>query len=678
MHLRIRATQAIPILMAFTIVAIVISVSCLLWNLRDRELDHTYLETVSLAHLFMEQTEQSFDSTDRVLLGVQERMETAYGSSLALDSLPVHLLLAARISGLRQVRSMFIIDPDGRVINSSREHPSERMSVTDREYYTAFAYGNEQGLFVGKPMRSRIDNAWTIHLARPLFEPDGRLRGIVVAAMNIRRFEQIYDQMTLSFVRPVSIYLADGTLVASLPPRENLIGAVAPEIGSQPLPAPGEDIHTFHRANDDGGMDFMALGRVEGFPLLVSVTNNTAAALASWRETAIPIALGAGLVCIFIAFAGVVLAREVVHEANLRRALREADDHYHRTIDSMMDAVIATDAAQNILVFNPAAERMFGYSASDMIGQSLDKLIPAHIRGMHRQHVKHSLQPEIGSRALDMGREIIGLRADGREFPIESTVSKISVGGKIQLTAVLRDVAERHQAEASLRHMNKQLRELSAALENVREQERTRIARELHDELGQQLTGLKLDLAWLGGRLREGHPPPPDKVDEMGHRLNTAIASVRRIATELRPLILDDLGFGEAIAWQAAEIAKRTGLEISLDLRAAALVSDDALAIALFRIVQESLTNIVRHAQASNVEIRIVADDELLTLTVRDDGIGHQEDARQGKGIGLVSMRERANELGGRIRVDGGPGAGTTIEVTLPLDALAQAREHAT
>ncbi|HTN64610.1 MAG TPA: PAS domain S-box protein, partial [Burkholderiaceae bacterium] len=604
MHLRIRTTQAIPILMAFTIVAIVILVSCLLWDSRNRELDQTYRETVSLANLFMEQTEQSFDSADRVLLGVQERMETVYGSSLALDSLPVHLLLAARISGLRQVRSMFIIDPDGRVINSSREHPIEPIAVTDREYYQAFAHGNQRGLFVGKPTRSRIDNAWTIHLARPLFEPSGKLRGIVVAAMNIRRFEQIYDQMTLSFVRPVSIYLADGTLVASLPPRENLIGAVAPEIGSRPLPTPGDGIHTFHHANGDGPKEFMALGRVEGFPLLVSVTNDSAAALASWRGTAIPIGLGAGLVCIFIAFVGVVLAREVAHEAKLRRALREADAHYHRTIDSMMDAVIATDAAQNILVFNPAAERMFGYSASEMIGQSLDKLIPAHMRGMHRQHVKHSLQPEVGSRALDMGRETIGLRADGSEFPLESTVSKISIGDRLQLTAVLRDVGERHQAEASLRHMNQQLRELSAALENVREQERTRIARELHDELGQQLTGLKLDLAWLGGRLREGRPPAVDKVDEMGHRLNTTIDSVRRIATELRPLILDDLGFGEAIAWQAAEIAKRTGLEISLDLRAAALVSDDALAIALFRIVQESLTNVVRHAQASKVEIR--------------------------------------------------------------------------
>jgi signal transduction histidine kinase len=273
--------------------------------------------------------------------------------------------------------------------------------------------------------------------------------------------------------------------------------------------------------------------------------------------------------------------------------------------------------------------------------------------------------------------EITGMHADGTEFPIESTISQTLIEGKPQLTAVLRDITQRRRAEESLREMNRQLRSLSASLQDVREQERTRIAMELHDDLGQQLTGLKLELSWLSGRVKEGRQATPDEVGAMRRLLDTAIASVRRIATDLRPLILDDLGFGEAVAWQTSEFAKRSGLDIALDLQAQALVKDDVLATALFRIVQESLTNVVRHAKATNVQVRLACDGTHLVLTVRDNGTGIASGPRTGSGIGLVSMRERATALGGQLRIAGVAGAGTTIEVTLPLARPVLEREIA-
>lgn len=262
--------------------------------------------------------------------------------------------------------------------------------------------------------------------------------------------------------------------------------------------------------------------------------------------------------------------------------------------------------------------------------------------------------------------EIAGRRADGKEFPIESTISKSLIGGKLQMTAVLRDVTEHRLAEIELREVNRQLRNLSASLQNVREEERTRISRELHDELGQQLTGLKLSLSWLGTRLKEGRTTTPDTVDEMRYLLDTAIASVRRISTELRPLILDDLGFGEAMSWQTLEFTKRSDLEVTLNLPAADDVHEDELATALFRIVQESLTNVARHANATRVKIDLVAEGGKLVLTISDNGQGIQDNAKQG-GIGLVSMRERANSIGAQFNIISGPGVGTTIEVTIPL-----------
>ena len=190
----------------------------------------------------------------------------------------------------------------------------------------------------------------------------------------------------------------------------------------------------------------------------------------------------------------------------------------------------------------------------------------------------------------------------------------------------------------------------------------------MHDDLGQQLTGLKLELSWLSNRLKEGRPAPTENMDTMRHQLDDAIAAVRRISTELRPLILDDLGFGEAVVWQTGVLSKRTGLKIDLDLSAAALVKNDVLATALFRVVQESLTNIVRHANAEQVEIRLAAEGDNLVLTVRDNGRGIATDAIKG-GIGLVSMRERATALGGQFNISSVPGEGTVIEVRVPNPA---------
>ena len=264
--------------------------------------------------------------------------------------------------------------------------------------------------------------------------------------------------------------------------------------------------------------------------------------------------------------------------------------------------------------------------------------------------------------------EIMGRRADGSEFPIESTISQTLIGGKKQVTAVLRDVTERRRNEENLREMNAQLRKLSESLQTVREEERSRISRELHDELGQQLTGLKLEFSWLGNRMLEGREVTREEIQAMRLLLDNSLSAVRRISTELRPLILDDLGFAEAVAWQVGEFGKRTGIETALDLTYAPHITDDIVASGLFRIIQESLTNVTRHAQASRVGVCMVGDSDNLVLTVQDNGKGISDARRRSDGIGLVSMRERAIALGATFDIQSAPGDGCTIIVTLPLD----------
>ena len=659
--------RALGLLAMLTIVAIAMSVTFLLFDLRKRELRHGQLETESITRMFVKQTKQNFDAMDLVLLGVQERLHTAYGRQFALDSLPVHLLLTTRANGLPHLNALFLTDEKGRIVNSSREIPPHAASIADRKYFQDLVAQPHDGLVIAGPLRSRIDNQWAICLVRQITDAEGHFRGAIVASLNVAAFEKMYDFVNLGFVRPMAIYMNDGTLVAGLPHRESLLGDRAAELERVSLTELDDKVRTIKQVNQFGSALNFALGRVPGYPLLLSVTDDPEEALAAWRETAVPISIGALLIAIFIAGVAAVLIVEQLNEERLALALREADDRYHYTIDSVMDAIVAVDAEQLILLFNPAAEHMFGYSAQQVLGLKLEKLIPMPQREAHARHVRAFMAADGKAQPEPLRLSVRGLRADGTVFPIETTLSQTRIGGKHQVTAVLRDVTERVRAEADLREMNGQLRQLSAALQNVREEERTRISRELHDELGQQLTGLKLDLSWLKTRLKDGRPPPPEKLTEMRHQLDAAISSVRRISSDLRPLILDDLGFGEAVKWQTSEFTKRSGLAVALDLNAADAVTDDALATALFRVVQESLTNVARHAHASQIHIRLVQEGGSLLLTVRDDGQGMAEVVGRGKGVGLISMRERATAMGGSLRINSSPGEGTEIAVTVPL-----------
>jgi signal transduction histidine kinase len=230
------------------------------------------------------------------------------------------------------------------------------------------------------------------------------------------------------------------------------------------------------------------------------------------------------------------------------------------------------------------------------------------------------------------------------------------------------DRRERQRAEDKLRRSLDQLRALTSYLQYVREEERTRIAREVHDELGQALTGLKLDMSWLAARVARNARPVKDKVKTMVDHIDETIQTVRRIATELRPGILDSLGLVAALEWQANEFQSRTGIPCQVD----ASVDDSQLqpqfATVFFRIYQETLTNIIRHAGATRVEVRLAEVAGALVLTVQDNGRGiSDEEIANTRSIGLVGMRERAMLIGGDITLQGAPGKGTLMTLRVPL-----------
>ncbi len=228
------------------------------------------------------------------------------------------------------------------------------------------------------------------------------------------------------------------------------------------------------------------------------------------------------------------------------------------------------------------------------------------------------------------------------------------------------DRRERELAEEKFRTSHEQLRALTAHLQSVREEERTKIAREVHDELGQAMTGLKLDLSWVSGKLR-GSVALQRKIKGMIGQIDATIHTVRRIATELRPGILDSLGLVAAIEWQAADFQQRTGIkcEFSTDVHTTPWSSH--LSTVCFRIFQETLTNIIRHAKASRVQVRLTQSEGALVLTVRDNGRGIAERDITTRSIGLIGMKERASQVGGEVFFFGLPSFGTTVTTRLPI-----------
>ena len=349
--------------------------------------------------------------------------------------------------------------------------------------------------------------------------------------------------------------------------------------------------------------------------------------------------------------------------------------------------ILMLDHQGRLLAGKPRDETMFGVlnanptALRDLLGQPADRVVIDREAGAGgpRLVAYHQVAnyPLVISAAVDQ---------DDALTPWQRVVRPVAAGAVLVVLLVLltsllmarsllrqdQHQSERQHAERQLRETNRQLQELSASLQNVREHERSRISRELHDELGQLLTGIRMEVSWLGGRLLGEQQQLIDKVASIKGQIDQTIASVRRISSELRPLVLDDLGFAAAANWYVDQFSARTGLPVRLVLAADDPQRGDAAATVLFRVLQESLTNVARHANATTVDVELRFGDDGWVLSIRDDGVGFA--AAEGGGLGLVGMRERVQMLGGRFALTSAPGHGTLVEVRVPAGKVREAQ----
>jgi two-component system, NarL family, sensor histidine kinase UhpB len=359
------------------------------------------------------------------------------------------------------------------------------------------------------------------------------------------------------------------------------------------------------------------------------------------------------------------LLRDLSELQKLRAEIDTLNSHVRGIFERAPIAIWVTHH-DRIVFCNRACARLFGApSPASLIGRPLYSLLAPEshtsVRRMMAQALKAGTPlPRINERIA---------RLDGTVREVEIAAADLPDRGGTVLQMVITDITEKHRESRELERSRSELRRLSANLVHAREEEHRRIARELHDELGQQLTALKMELTGLAAQGLPAAPHP--RIAALCDMVDQTVAAVRRIATDLRPLMLDDLGLIAAIEWLARESARRLGVDITLSLGDADPPIDDAATIALYRMVQKALTNVARHANASRASIELRRSETSLTLTVQDNGVGIRKGAAFSEGShGLMGIRERARMLGGTLEIDPAPGGGCRITIRLPLSRI--------
>jgi PAS domain S-box-containing protein len=359
---------------------------------------------------------------------------------------------------------------------------------------------------------------------------------------------------------------------------------------------------------------------------------------------------------------------DITERKRAEQEVKESEERYRSIFENAVDGIFQTTLDGKYVTVNPALVRMYGYdSPEDMIVSITDIANQLYVDPGRRDEFVRLMQAQdevTGFEALvyRKDRSVIWVSESAR-------TRRDPAGVLVGYEGTVKNITERRLVEKRLHDTLDQVRMLSGRVATVQEEERTRIARELHDELGVGLTCLKIDLSRLHALMSEGASrKAEDKIRSMVEQVDTTIASVQRLVAELRPAILDDLGLIAAIEWQCQDFQKRTGIPCTSVTSSDDIAVERERATAIFRICQEALTNTARHAQATAVTIKLEASSDVLQLVVADNGVGIPEARVSNRqSLGLLGMRERVAHFGGTIAIQGNPGNGTTIIACLPL-----------
>ncbi|MFI5156489.1 MAG: PAS domain S-box protein, partial [Chitinophagales bacterium] len=363
------------------------------------------------------------------------------------------------------------------------------------------------------------------------------------------------------------------------------------------------------------------------------------------------------------------IARDITERKKAAELILREKQLSESIINSLPGVFYLQDIHGKYLRWNKQFEIISGYSSAE-----IKQLHPTDLfEGKDREIIADAIDKVFSEGQIAV--EAVATMKSGKKIPFYLTGKAVHFEGRPCLIGTGIDISERKNSEEELKQMNEQLRNLSAHLQHIREEERKAMAREIHDELGQQLTGLKMDVSWLKKKWKKEDEKIFDRLNDMGNLIDQSVKTVRRISSELRPSILDDLGLVDAMEWESVEFEKRFLIHTKFLSEVAELNAPSNISTALFRIYQESLTNVARHAKANHVSATLEQDEEKLTLTIDDDGQGFDfKEIATKKTFGLMGIKERTEMLGGRYSILSEPGKGTSITVSIPMARNAQSQ----
>ena len=495
----------------------------------------------------------------------------------------------------------------------------------------------------------------------------GRVFGIVLAFFTRYHVERLGTRLLQSEERWTATLgsIGEGVIATDSEARVTFLNPVAATLtGWQPEEALNQPIgNVLKLINEKSGMtaDNEVL-RVLHDKHVLAVANHVALVTRDGREIAVehsaaPILAGEGKVI------GVVL---IFRDVAGRRQEQIETAEQAALLELTQDSVFVIDMEGTVLFWSRGAEAMLGYSKTQAAGKISHDLL-------HTEFPEP--MEEIRAELMRVGHwegDLTTVAQDGKRIVVASRWA-LQWGKRDQAPRVLvinSDITERKRGEESLVLQREQLRALAERLQVVREEDRKRVARDLHDQIGQILTAIKMDLTWMTRHMPESEVEIFARLKESVQSINDGVKSVRTICSGLRPGVLDDLGLAAAIEWQASEFATRNSIQCKVSVPPVDLHLDGDRATATFRIFQECMTNVIRHAQAKSVCVDLVQEEESILLVVADDGIGFSETGlTNGLGsLGLLGMKERAQFCGGDVHIASSPGSGTTVTIRVPVD----------
>ncbi len=361
-----------------------------------------------------------------------------------------------------------------------------------------------------------------------------------------------------------------------------------------------------------------------------------------------------------------VIARNISKNLEAQKLLEESEQNFKALFyNNPVPLYIIDRSTRNILDVNHATLDHYGYSREEFLNLGLEKLRPNE---EIERFAKIISQPASAFRKTTGWKH---LKKNGEIIFVDITIQQLAhLGENIALVAVS-DVTKQHRDKLALSNINSQLRNLTSHLQHIREEERKKISREIHDELGQLLTALKLDISFINKKLPREQDKLREKSDDAMTLIDESIKTMRRMASDLRPGILDDLGLEPAIEWLCGEFQKRNKIKYYLEYDLTSMDLGDEISTCLFRVAQESLNNISKHSDASVCKISVFNNEDDINMVITDDGVGFELSEVAGNySLGLLGMRERVTNLNGEFEVEGKPGKGTRVKIQIPVKKI--------